>query len=95
MAGSGQPCECRRRPLIWQSHHVLVFLCATFAPATVDSARKANGLRRHILEFQDCITSLEKCEKPVICMLHGISFGLALGMSLSCDVRISLRASWL
>lgn len=62
---------------------------STFAPAPVDSARKANGLRRHILEFQDCITSLEKCEKPVICVLHGISFGLALDMSLSCDVRIS------
>lgn len=85
---------------------------ATFAPPTVDSARKvsltssttstpldkthtddpkANGLRRHILEFQDCITSLEKCEKPVICVMHGISFGLALDMSLSCDVRISTQ----
>ncbi|KAL1653755.1 hypothetical protein SLS61_003536 [Didymella pomorum] len=62
---------------------------STFAPAPVDSARKANGLRRHILEFQNCITSLEKCEKPVICVLHGISFGLALDMSLSCDIRIS------
>jgi hypothetical protein len=28
-----------------------------------DGARKANGLRRHILEFQDCITDIEKCEK--------------------------------
>ncbi|KZM28535.1 uncharacterized protein EKO05_0005989 [Ascochyta rabiei] len=61
----------------------------TFAPPTVDSARKANGLRRHILEFQECITALEKCEKPVICVMHGISFGLALDMSLSCDIRIS------
>lgn len=61
----------------------------TFAPPTVDSARKANGLRRHILEFQACISSLEKCEKPVICVMHGVSYGLALDMSLSCDVRIS------
>jgi delta(3,5)-delta(2,4)-dienoyl-CoA isomerase len=29
----------------------------------MDAARKANGLRRHILEFQDCITDVEKCEK--------------------------------
>jgi delta(3,5)-delta(2,4)-dienoyl-CoA isomerase len=55
----------------------------------VDVARKAVSLRRHILEFQDCITALEKCEKPVIAVLHGISFGLALDMSLACDIRIS------
>ncbi|KAF2036431.1 ClpP/crotonase [Setomelanomma holmii] len=54
-----------------------------------DAARKANNLRRHILEFQDCITALEKCEKPVIAVLHGISYGLALDMSLACDIRIS------
>ncbi|KAG9189134.1 Delta3,5-Delta2,4-dienoyl-CoA isomerase [Alternaria panax] len=54
-----------------------------------DSARKANFLRRHILEFQSCITDIEKCEKPVIGVLHGISFGLALDISLACDIRIS------
>ncbi|KAF2801018.1 ClpP/crotonase [Melanomma pulvis-pyrius CBS 109.77] len=54
-----------------------------------DGARKANGLRRHILEFQDCITDIEKCEKPVIAILHSISFGLALDMSLACDIRLS------
>lgn len=58
-------------------------------PATVDGARTANALRRHILEFQACITSLEKCEKPVIVVMHGISFGLALDMALACDIRIS------
>jgi delta(3,5)-delta(2,4)-dienoyl-CoA isomerase len=58
-------------------------------PATGDVARKANNLRRYIYEFQDCITDLEKCEKPVIAVLHGVSFGLALDMSLACDIRIS------
>ncbi|OCK77011.1 ClpP/crotonase [Lepidopterella palustris CBS 459.81] len=53
-----------------------------------DPARKANALRRHIIEFQDCITMLEACEKPVICVLHGIAYGLALDMSLACDIRI-------
>ena len=28
-----------------------------------DSARKAAGIRRHIGEFQDCISAMEKCEK--------------------------------
>ena len=65
---------------------------ATFDATTApDSARRAFGLRRHILEFQECISALEKCEKPVICVLHGISYGLALDMSLSCDVRIAAR----
>lgn len=62
----------------------------TFSSSTHDDpARKANGLRRHILEFQACITELEKCEKPVIAVLHGISFGLAMDMSLACDIRIA------
>jgi len=29
----------------------------------VDGARKATHLRRHIYEFQECITAIEKCEK--------------------------------
>jgi delta(3,5)-delta(2,4)-dienoyl-CoA isomerase len=56
-----------------------------------DIARAANAMRRHILEFQDCISSIEKCEKPVIAILHGISFGLAMDMSLACDMRISTQ----
>jgi delta(3,5)-delta(2,4)-dienoyl-CoA isomerase len=31
--------------------------------AAVDVARKATAVRRHIIDFQDCISSLEKCEK--------------------------------
>ncbi|PSN73385.1 ClpP/crotonase [Corynespora cassiicola Philippines] len=56
---------------------------------STDPARTANDLRRHIAEFQACITDLEKCEKPVIAVLHGVSFGLALDMSLACDIRLS------
>merc|ERR1712070_624786 len=43
-----------------------------------DGARKATQLRRHIQEFQDEISAVEKCEKPVIAVLHGISYGLAI-----------------
>lgn len=28
-----------------------------------ETSQSANKLRRHILEFQDCITAIEKCEK--------------------------------
>ena len=30
---------------------------------TQDVARKAVGIKRHVAEFQDCIGSVEKCEK--------------------------------
>ncbi|KAF1977314.1 ClpP/crotonase [Bimuria novae-zelandiae CBS 107.79] len=53
-----------------------------------DPARTATTLRRHILEFQNCISAIEKCEKPVIAVLHGTSYGLALDLSLACDIRL-------
>jgi len=53
-----------------------------------DVARIARGLRRHIDEFQRSISSIERCEKPVICVLHGYSFGLAIDISTCADIRI-------
>ncbi|TKA72705.1 hypothetical protein B0A49_04799 [Cryomyces minteri] len=53
-----------------------------------DGARTATSIRRHVLEFQDCITAIEKCEKPVISILHGISFGLGMDISLAADIRL-------
>ncbi|KAF4977156.1 hypothetical protein FZEAL_6264 [Fusarium zealandicum] len=53
-----------------------------------DVAKKAKGLRSHIEEFQDCIGAAEKCEKPVICVLHGISIGLAIDIACCADIRI-------
>ncbi|PWY86598.1 enoyl-CoA hydratase/isomerase family protein [Aspergillus sclerotioniger CBS 115572] len=54
----------------------------------LDSARRAAHLRRHIVSFQDCISSIEKCEKPVIVALHGIALGLAIDISVAADVRL-------
>lgn len=31
-----------------------------------DTARKAVGIKRHVQEFQDCISSVEKCEKRML-----------------------------
>lgn len=55
---------------------------------TTDPARKAAQLRRHISEFQDCITSVERCEKPVIVAMHGFCLGLAVDLSTAADVRV-------
>lgn len=56
-----------------------------------DGARIAAQLRRYIDEFQDCITAIERCEKPVIAVLHGISFGLAIDMTTAADVRLCAK----
>ncbi|KAK4211635.1 ClpP/crotonase-like domain-containing protein [Rhypophila decipiens] len=53
-----------------------------------DTARKATLLRRHIAEFQECISAIEKCEKPVIVVTHGISIGLAVDIACCADIRI-------
>ena len=55
---------------------------------SVDPARKAGTLRRRIKAFQDDIGSVEVCEKPVIVVLHGICYGLAIDISTCADVRI-------
>ena len=56
-----------------------------------DPARRATLLRRHIQEIQDTVSAVEKCEKPVIAVMHAISYGLAIDLSTSCDVRICTK----
>ncbi|KAJ5328183.1 hypothetical protein N7452_008573 [Penicillium brevicompactum] len=60
---------------------------------STDPARKAATLRRHISEFQDCITAVERCEKPIVVALHGFSLGLAIDLSTATDVRLCARDS--
>jgi len=59
--------------------------------AKLDTARKAVALRRHILQFQASVSAVEECEKPVIAVLHGISYGIALDITTCCDVRFCSR----
>lgn len=59
----------------------------------LDQARKGTALRRHIFEFQDDITAIEKCTKPVIAVLHGVAYGLAIDMSSACDIRFCAKGT--
>ncbi|KAJ5940595.1 hypothetical protein N7516_000763 [Penicillium verrucosum] len=59
--------------------------------AKADPARKAAVFRRHITAFQDCISAVERCEKPVIVALHGFSLGLGIDLSTATDVRLCSR----
>lgn len=56
-----------------------------------DTARRAAALREHVLEFQDCITSIEKCSKPVVVVMHGYSYGLGIDMGVACDIRVCTK----
>ncbi|KFY04748.1 hypothetical protein V491_09266 [Pseudogymnoascus sp. VKM F-3775] len=57
----------------------------------LDIARQSVNIRRHVQEFQDCISSIEKCEKPVIAAIHGYAFGLAIDISCCTDIRIASK----
>ncbi|OBT70271.1 hypothetical protein VE03_00007 [Pseudogymnoascus sp. 23342-1-I1] len=59
--------------------------------SNLDVARQSVQIRRHVEEFQNCITSLEKCEKPVIAAIHGYAFGLAIDLSCCADIRIASK----
>lgn len=60
-------------------------------PKSTDPARVATQLRRHIDEFQDCVSSIERCEKPVIVAMHGIAYGLAIDLSVAADIRLCAK----
>ncbi|KAF2091967.1 ClpP/crotonase [Saccharata proteae CBS 121410] len=57
--------------------------------AGTDVGRRMNYNRRHMIEFQECITAVEKCEKPVISILHGYVFGLGIDICTATDIRLS------
>ncbi|EFW99385.1 enoyl-hydratase isomerase family protein [Grosmannia clavigera kw1407] len=53
-----------------------------------EPARRATNLRRFVHDFQACISAVEECEKPIICAIHGIAFGLAIDIACCADIRI-------
>jgi enoyl-CoA hydratase len=44
-------------------------------------------LRRLILDLQDCLSSIERCRKPVIAAIQGACVGGALDLVTCCDMR--------
>lgn len=51
--------------------------------------RKREKLRRVILELQDCLSSLERCRKPVIAAIHGACIGGGIDLATCADMRYS------
>lgn len=53
-----------------------------------DCQGRANEkLRRLILELQDCLTSLERCRKPVLAAVHGACVGGGVDLIAAADLR--------
>ena len=50
-------------------------------------ARSREKLRNFILFLQDCITSIERCRKPVLAAIHKACIGGAVDIIAACDMR--------
>ena len=60
-----------------------------------DVARKAVAFTRHVKEFQDCISSVEKCEKRVLSPLPDLFYWeLKLTLQCSGDLRNARVCIW-
>lgn len=54
-------------------------------------ARLREKLHGLILELQDCLTSLERCRKPVLAAVHGLCLGGGIDLILCADMRYASR----
>ena len=52
-----------------------------------EPARGREMLRRIILDLQDCLTSVERCGKPVLAAIHGACVGGGIDLITACDMR--------
>ena len=52
-----------------------------------DPARSREALRRLILDLQDCLSSIERCRKPVLAAIHGACMGGGVDLVCCCDMR--------
>jgi enoyl-CoA hydratase len=55
--------------------------------AHVDPGRSREMLRRVILDLQDCLSSVERCRKPVLAAIQGACIGGAIDLVTCCDMR--------
>ncbi|KAE8391616.1 putative enoyl CoA hydratase [Aspergillus alliaceus] len=86
LSGSGEKAFSVGIDLKWASKEGSPFIPAP--NEDFDPARRATTLRRWGVEFQECITSIEKCEKPVICAMHGYALGMTADICSAADMRI-------
>lgn len=59
----------------------------------LDVGRKGYILHHHVKDFQDAITSIEKCHKPVIAAINGLCLGLGVDIASACDIRLASESA--
>ena len=52
-----------------------------------DPARRHEALRRLILDLQDCLSTVERCRKPVLAAIQGACIGAGVDLVSCCDMR--------
>ena len=58
-----------------------------------DAARRALGIRKHILYLQGAFDAIEALPVPVVAVVHGACFGGAIDLITACDVRWAAAGS--
>lgn len=53
----------------------------------LSEGRKQERLHQWIVELQDCVSSLERCRKPVLAAIQGVCMGGGLDFASACDLR--------
>ena len=54
-----------------------------------DIGRKAEAIRRNVLQLQESFNVIDRCRKPVIAAIHGYCIGGAIDLISACDMRYS------
>ena len=59
-----------------------------------DPARRAFALREMIRAYQETITAVEHCPKPVIAAVHGACVGAGVDLISAADIRLASADAW-
>lgn len=59
-----------------------------------DVARRAKIFYNFILKYQNSITSLELCTKPVLAAVHSACVGAGVDMITTADMRYCTKDAW-
>lgn len=67
---------------------------ATFSK-DVDSSDEVRyrSLHEHIVDFQHAIATPTRIDTPTICLLNGISYGLAIDIASACSIRVVVEGA--
>lgn len=76
------------------AEEVGVALQASEEPGADDVARRGRLLEGYIKCYQNSITSLEKCSKPVITAVHMACVGAGVDLITAADIRVCTKDAW-